>query len=144
MMAIIVGFRIMACRVMTRTARLPATSAHVLMSQTCLDNKERCINSRSALHSPPKRRISGCGNLIPSPSESGSQTKFASSFNSRSGDEITYSEFQKRVHPDDRAARDRVMQRAIRTHGSYETEYRIMLPDGTVRWIGGRARCCRR
>src|SRR5262249_7470820 len=28
-----------------------------------------------------------------------------------------------------------------RTHGSYETEYRIVLPDGTVRWIGGRARC---
>ena len=60
------------------------------------------------------------------------------------GDEITYSEFQKRVHPDDRATRDRVMQLAIRTQGSYENEYRIMLPDGTIRWIGGRARCCRR
>jgi PAS domain S-box-containing protein len=57
------------------------------------------------------------------------------------GDEITYSEFQKRVHPDDRATRDRVMQLAIRTQGSYETEYRITLPDGTIRWIGGRARC---
>jgi two-component system, LuxR family, sensor kinase FixL len=57
------------------------------------------------------------------------------------GDEITYSEFQKRVHPDDQAARDRVMQLAIRTQGSYETEYRIVLPDGTIRWIGGRARC---
>ena len=57
------------------------------------------------------------------------------------GDEITYSEFQKRVHPDDRATRDRVTQLAIRTQGSYETEYRITLPDGTIRWIGGRARC---
>jgi PAS domain S-box-containing protein len=56
-------------------------------------------------------------------------------------DEINYSEFQKRVHPDDRAGRDRVMRRAIRTHGSYETEYRIVLPDGTIRWIAGRARC---
>src|SRR6266480_2193199 len=56
-------------------------------------------------------------------------------------DEITYGEFQKRVHPDDRAARDRVLRRAIQTHGSYETEYRIVLPDGTIRWIGGRARC---
>ena len=55
-------------------------------------------------------------------------------------DEITYAEFEKRVHPDDRAARDQVMQQAIRTRGSYETEYRIMLPDGTIRWIGGRAR----
>ena len=56
-------------------------------------------------------------------------------------DEVTYSEFQKRVHPDDRATRDRVMQLAIRTQGSYENEYRIMLPDGTIRWIGGRAQC---
>ena len=55
--------------------------------------------------------------------------------------EIRYVDFQKRVHPDDRAGRDRVMRRAIQTHGSYETEYRIVLPDGTIRWIGGRARC---
>jgi len=59
-------------------------------------------------------------------------------------DEITYSDFQQRVHPDDRAARDRMVQRAIRTHGSYEGEYRIVLPDGTLRWIGGRARCLSR
>jgi PAS domain S-box-containing protein len=56
-------------------------------------------------------------------------------------DEITYSEFQNRVHPDDRAARDRIMRRAIQTQAGYETEYRIVLPDGTIRWIGGRARC---
>ena len=33
------------------------------------------------------------------------------------------------------------VQRAIKTQGGYEIEYRILLPDGTVRWIGGRARC---
>jgi len=57
------------------------------------------------------------------------------------GDEITYSEFQKRLHPKDRAGRDQAVQRAMRTRGSYETEYRIVLPDGNVRWIGGRGRC---
>jgi PAS domain S-box-containing protein len=55
--------------------------------------------------------------------------------------DISYADFQNRVHPEDRADRDRLLQRAIRTHGSYEIEYRIVLPDGTVRWIGGRARC---
>jgi PAS domain S-box-containing protein len=55
-------------------------------------------------------------------------------------DEISYDEFQERVHPDDRAARERGIQRAIRTHGSYEIEYRIVLPDGAVRWIAGRGR----
>ena len=55
--------------------------------------------------------------------------------------EISYREFQKRVHPHDRAARDQALRRAIQTRGSYETEYRIILADGTIRWIGGRARC---
>jgi PAS domain S-box-containing protein len=55
--------------------------------------------------------------------------------------EISYSEFQKRVHPDDRATRDQVVQNAIRNQGAYEVEYRILLPDGNVRWIGGRGRC---
>src|SRR5438874_10790420 len=55
--------------------------------------------------------------------------------------EITYREFEQRVHPDDRRARDQAMRRATQTHGAYETEYRIVLPDGTIRWIGGRARC---
>ena len=55
--------------------------------------------------------------------------------------EISYAEFEHRVHPDDRAARDQVMQRAIQTKSGYETEYRILLPDGKLRWIGGRARC---
>ena len=54
--------------------------------------------------------------------------------------EISYTHFEQRVHPDDRAARDRLIRRAIQTHGSYETEYRIVLHDGTVRWIGGRGR----
>ena len=56
-------------------------------------------------------------------------------------DEITYAEFEQHVHPDDRAARDQAMQSAIRNQSGYETEYRILLPDGTVRWIGGRGRC---
>jgi two-component system, LuxR family, sensor kinase FixL len=55
--------------------------------------------------------------------------------------DITHAEFQQRVHPEDRAARDRVMRQAIQTQSSYETEYRVVLPDGTIRWIGGRARC---
>jgi PAS domain S-box-containing protein len=54
--------------------------------------------------------------------------------------EITFSELEERVHPDDRATGDRAMRRAIETQSSYETEYRIILPDGTNRWIGGRGR----
>jgi two-component system sensor kinase FixL len=55
--------------------------------------------------------------------------------------EITYVQFEERVHPEDRQRRDRLMQQAILTGTGYENEYRIVLPDGKVRWIGGRARC---
>jgi PAS domain S-box-containing protein len=55
--------------------------------------------------------------------------------------EVSYDDFQKRVHPDDRAAREATVKRAIQTRGAYESEYRILLPNGTARWIGGRGRC---
>lgn len=55
--------------------------------------------------------------------------------------EISYHEFQQRVHPDDRVARDQVVQNAIQNQTDYEIEYRVVLPDGKVRWMAGRGRC---
>lgn len=59
------------------------------------------------------------------------------------GDEtpLRYASFQERVHPDDRARREAVVKRAIKTSGGYEVEYRALLPDGSVRWFAGRGRC---
>jgi two-component system sensor kinase FixL len=54
---------------------------------------------------------------------------------------INYADFETRVHPEDRAMHAAAVRRAIETHGGYEIEYRAVLPDGTQRWIGGRARC---
>ena len=48
---------------------------------------------------------------------------------------------QDRVHPEDRALRDSAVKRAIETGGGYEIEYRLLLPDGNLRWIGERGRC---
>jgi PAS domain S-box-containing protein len=45
-----------------------------------------------------------------------------------------------RVHPDDRAARSKAIQHALDTHDTYEAEFRIVLPDGSVRWIVSRGR----
>jgi signal transduction histidine kinase len=58
-----------------------------------------------------------------------------------SGTRVDYAAFQGRVHPDDRALRDSAVKRAIEPGAEYEIEYRVLLPDGTQRWIGGRARC---
>jgi PAS domain S-box-containing protein len=48
----------------------------------------------------------------------------------------------QRVHPDDRDALRQAQASAIAgaNGGRYETEYRVLLPDGTIRWIGSRGR----
>ncbi len=46
-----------------------------------------------------------------------------------------------RVHPEDRAARDSAIRRALETKGEYAMEYRMLLPDGTLRWIGALGHC---
>lgn len=46
-----------------------------------------------------------------------------------------------RVHPEDRVAREEAIRGAIRTRSEYELEYRVLLADGSIRWIHGRGRC---
>ncbi len=56
-------------------------------------------------------------------------------------DTVSYTAFQDRVHPEDRARRASTIKQAIETQSGYALEYRFLLPDGSVRWIGGRGRC---
>ena len=53
---------------------------------------------------------------------------------------LHYATLAGRVHPDDRAARAAAMQHALATGGAYEAEFRVILPDGSVRWIAARGR----
>ena len=46
-----------------------------------------------------------------------------------------------RVHPEDRAVRRVEMKRAVENRGEYAMEYRVLLPDGTLRWIDARGHC---
>jgi two-component system, LuxR family, sensor kinase FixL len=54
---------------------------------------------------------------------------------------VDHAALQDRVHPEDRALRDCTVKHAIETRSGYEMEYRVLLPDGSQRWIGGRGRC---
>jgi PAS domain S-box-containing protein len=44
------------------------------------------------------------------------------------------------VHPDDRALRETAIQRALENGGHYESEFRVILADGSARWIAARGR----
>jgi PAS domain S-box-containing protein len=67
--------------------------------------------------------------------------KARSLFQFEPGTPIDESMYQSRVHPDDRALREGAVRQAIKTQGEYAIEYRVLLPDGTLRWISGRGRC---
>ncbi len=63
-----------------------------------------------------------------------------SSGNWHSAHPVHFDQFIDVVHPDDRESLRRAVRGALEGDGKYETEYRVMLPDSTVRWIAGRGR----
>jgi PAS domain S-box-containing protein len=53
--------------------------------------------------------------------------------------EGSYEHWLKRVHPEDRANADAAAQRSVAEGIDFDTEFRILLPDGNVRWVVGKA-----
>ena len=53
---------------------------------------------------------------------------------------IDLDNFLQKLHPEDREMVSRTLAMAPERDGHYETEYRVMLPDGGLRWIGSRGR----
>jgi signal transduction histidine kinase len=54
--------------------------------------------------------------------------------------EPDYHSWADRVHPDDLPLAAETMSRAIREKGEYWQEYRVIWPDGSVRWVEDRAK----
>jgi two-component system, LuxR family, sensor kinase FixL len=46
----------------------------------------------------------------------------------------------RRLHPDDREMTRRVLEKASQGDGRYQIEYRVILPDGRMRWIASQGR----
>ena len=63
-----------------------------------------------------------------------------SSGNWYSAQPVHFHNFTDLVHPDDRVALGEAIRGALEGDGQYETEYRVMMPDATVRWVAGRGR----
>jgi PAS domain S-box-containing protein len=51
---------------------------------------------------------------------------------------VTFEDFMSRVHPEDRSRIQHTIIDAVRDGKDYESEYRLVLPDGVVRWMSTR------
>ena len=52
----------------------------------------------------------------------------------------TFAAFTARMHPEDVDRVTALLQHAVDTAGEYAAEYRVLLPDGGVRWLAARGR----
>ena len=53
---------------------------------------------------------------------------------------MSYEKFLAAVHPEDRARVEEVVKNAIESHADYDAEFRVLWPDGSLRWISARGR----
>jgi len=53
-------------------------------------------------------------------------------------EELTYESFFKVIHPEDRERVHQAVQQALRSGENLHCDYRIVQPDGAIRWIGAR------
>jgi two-component system sensor kinase FixL len=53
---------------------------------------------------------------------------------------LDFERILQRLHPEDRETFRQALASAIEGEGSYETEYRVVHPDGQMRWIASRGR----
>ncbi len=56
---------------------------------------------------------------------------------------ISSDDIVARVHPDDRAAVSHALANAVQNGAPYDLEHRVILPDGSTRWIASRGRADR-
>ncbi len=48
---------------------------------------------------------------------------------------VTYQDVLERIHPEDREVLERALALARETAGPYQLEFRVILPDGSIRWL---------
>ena len=53
-------------------------------------------------------------------------------------EKLDFDRFRSRLHPEDRASVHNAVENSLRTGSEYRSEYRVVLPNGQLRWIAGR------
>lgn len=54
--------------------------------------------------------------------------------------QVTVDRFLKTIHPEDREGLHHAMNESVNGGGNFSRDYRVLLPDGQIRWISARAK----
>jgi PAS domain S-box-containing protein len=55
-----------------------------------------------------------------------------------SSGKVAFEDFMSQIHPEDRSSIQQMINDAVRDGKDYESEYRVVSPDGVVRWMSAR------
>jgi two-component system sensor kinase FixL len=72
--------------------------------------------------------------------EFGASERWRQQFGFSSSETLLFDDFLQRLHPGDRESTIQAMERAYQSDGIYQTEHRVLLPDGQVRWFACQGR----
>jgi len=64
--------------------------------------------------------------------------KGRSLFGFEGSEKLDFDRFRSRLHPEDRESVLEAVETSLRTGAEYRSEYRVVLPNGQLRWIAGR------
>ena len=64
--------------------------------------------------------------------------KGRSLFGFAASEKLDFDSFRSRLHPEDRESILNAVENSLRTGAEYRSEYRVVLPNGQLRWIAGR------
>ena len=53
-------------------------------------------------------------------------------------EKLDFDRFRSTIHPEDHQLVLQTVEESLRTGSEYQSEYRVVLPNGKIRWIGGR------
>jgi PAS domain S-box-containing protein len=56
-------------------------------------------------------------------------------------EKVTFEQLMSKIHPEDRPIVEQKIQEGMTKTGQYEMEYRVIWPDGTMRWLRGHGNC---
>lgn len=59
-------------------------------------------------------------------------------FGFAASEKLDFDHFRRRMHPEDRESVLKAVENSLRTGAEYRSEYRVILPEGRLRWIAGR------